>query len=443
MTSTADNRVTVFWFRRDLRLHDNPALLRALVDSPFPVLPVYLFDTRVLKHLPDRGDPRITFIHGVISQLDRALNKAGSGIRILVDTPEKAFLPLMEDYEVASVYANSEYEPYTRERDEVVGALLKSRGIPFRTFKDHVIFEKDEILKPDRTPYMVFTPYKRAWLARLAELPQEPLPPGPQDNFLKTAPGPLPALADLGFTESSVTFPGKEYRHIVADYARTRDFPAITGTTHIGIHLRYGTITIRAALADALRSEEKTWLSELIWRDFYTMILWHFPRIVHNAFKPEYDNIPWRNNETEFVAWCEGRTGYPIVDAGMRELNATGYMHNRLRMITASFLTKHLLIDWRWGEAYFAQKLLDYEQASNVGGWQWAAGSGNDAVPYFRIFNPELQTKKFDPGLDYIRRWVPEFQDPARYPPPLIDHRTARERALRVYRDALNRRNAF
>ncbi len=440
MTSTAHNPVTVFWFRRDLRLHDNTALRHALAESPFPVLPLFIFDRNILEALPDADDPRVTFIHQVLSELHAELQKTGSGIVCRHDTPAGAFRKLLEAYTVTSVWTNGDYEPYARDRDADVAALLGGHGIPFKTFKDHVIFEKDEVIKADRKPYTVFTPYKRAWLQRLAEDPQPPRDTGDViARFMKMQPVPLPTLQDLGFTGSSLDFPGKEYRDRIADYAGTRDFPAVRGTTHIGIHLRFGTISIREALADALLSREQTWLSELIWRDFYAMILWHFPWIVHNSFKPEYDNIRWRNDPAEFQAWCEGRTGYPIVDAGMRELNATGFMHNRVRMITASFLTKHLLIDWRWGESYFARKLLDYEQASNVGGWQWAAGSGNDAAPYFRIFNPELQTRRFDPGFVYIRKWVPEFEDPGAYLPPLIDHRAARERALTVYREALNR----
>ncbi|HEY0895262.1 MAG TPA: deoxyribodipyrimidine photo-lyase [Sphingobacteriaceae bacterium] len=444
MISTAHSPVTIFWFRRDLRLDDNTALFHALAESGSPVLPVFIFDRNILEALPDTDDPRVTFIHQVLSELDAELQKIGSGVVCRHDTPVGAFRNLLENYTVSSVYANADYEPYARERDGAVAALLTGRGIPFRTFKDHVIFEKDEVVKADQKPYTVFTPYKRAWLQRLAADPQQPGATSRlSTGFVKMPPEPLPTLADLGFTKSSLDFPEKAYRDRIADYASTRDFPAVSGTTHIGVHLRFGTVSIRQALADALLSPEQTWLSELIWRDFYSMILWHFPSIVHSSFKPEYDNIRWRNDPSEFRAWCEGRTGYPIVDAGMRELNATGYMHNRVRMIVASFLTKHLLIDWRWGESYFARKLLDYDQASNVGGWQWAAGSGNDAAPYFRIFNPELQTRRFDPGLVYIRKWVPEFADPGAYPPPLIDHRAARERALAVYRAALSRDRPF
>ena len=442
MISTNRAAVAVFWFRRDLRLVDNVALSHALGNSKYPVLPIFIFDKRILSNLPDRDDARITFIHNILDELNERLRLQGSSLLTKLNTPIAAFREILEEYDVKTVYCNSDYEPYARERDLEVQQLLECKGIPFHSSKDHVVFEKNEVVKSDHKPYTVFTPYQRSWLAKLEREVVQFDSETRLENFYKRTFAPIPSLKHLGFVESSIEFPGREYKDIIANYSKTRDFPALRGTTHIGVHLRFGTLSIRQVLKDALTVADKTWLSELIWRDFYAMILWHFPWTVHSAFKPDYDNIQWRNNETEFRAWCEGRTGYPLVDAGMRELNATGFMHNRVRMVVASFLTKHLLIDWRWGESYFARKLLDYDQASNVGGWQWAAGSGNDAAPYFRIFNPELQTKRFDLNFDYIRKWVPEFQDRSQYPAPIIDHPIARERALKVYREALAKNNS-
>ena len=438
MTSTVNTPITIFWFRRDLRLYYNAGLYRALKESGHPVLPLFIFDRKILDQLPDQDDARVTFIHQAVQQLKEELEEQGSSLITKFDTPLNAFKQLTEEHPIAAVYLNTDYEPYARDRDRDIETLLQEKGIAFRSFKDHVVFEKNEVVKADQKPYTVFTPYKRAWLDQLAK---NNIKPYPSENyfssFLKIPPEKFPQLEELRFTRSNLEFPDGEYWSVIDNYNKTRDFPALRGTTRIGIHLRFGTLSIRRVLTDALKIDDKTWLSELIWRDFYAMILWHFPRTVNQAFKTDYDRIQWRNNEQEFEAWCEGRTGYPIVDAGMRELNATGFMHNRVRMITASFLTKHLLIDWRWGESYFARKLLDYEQASNVGGWQWAAGSGNDAAPYFRIFNPELQTKKFDPELKYIKKWVPEFQDPFHYPTPIVEHKFARERVLKAFKDAL------
>ncbi|MNE14064.1 Deoxyribodipyrimidine photo-lyase [compost metagenome] len=310
-------------------------------------------------------------------------------------------------------------------------------GISLFTFKDQVIFEKGEILKEDGTPYTVFTPYKNKWLSKLKNFYLKSYPTEKYHSYYKTTPFKIPLLEDLGFKPSSISFPDKEFEKILANYAQERDFPSLKGTSRISVHLRFGTVSIRQLARKAYEVNSLAWLNELIWRDFYFMILWHFPYVVNKAFKPAYDHINWRNNEEEFRRWCDGKTGYPIVDAGMRELNATGFMHNRVRMIVASFLTKHLLIDWRWGEAYFAKKLLDFELASNNGGWQWAAGSGCDAAPYFRIFNPAEQTKKFDPEFNYIRKWVPEFQE-LNYPSPVVNHKLARERCLNVYKLALN-----
>ncbi len=429
-------KLNVFWFRRDLRLEDNAGLYHAL-KSGLPVLPVFIFDRNILDELePD--DARVTFIHRALADLNTSLNKHKASLYFLYDTPEKAWETLLDAFDIGGVYTNHDYEPYARMRDERIGILLASKNIPLHTFKDQVIFEKDEIVKDDGKPYTVFTPYSRKWHNMLK--PAFHLKPYPTLAYAeRLLPGdyPLPSLNSIGFTESNLEFPDKEFESILPGYSRTRDLPAIHGTSKISVHLRFGTISIRQVVAVAYHEQAHTWLNELIWRDFYQMILWHFPETADHAFKPAYDRIRWRNNEDEFKAWCEGKTGYPIVDAGMRQLNATGWMHNRVRMIVASFLCKHLLIDWRWGEAYFAKKLIDYEQASNVGGWQWAAGSGNDAAPYFRVFNPELQQKKFDPDLKYVRQWVPEFDDPFQYPQPVIEHKKARERALNVYKNAL------
>ncbi|MEO8796221.1 MAG: deoxyribodipyrimidine photo-lyase, partial [Daejeonella sp.] len=338
------------------------------------------------------------------------------------------------------IFTNHDYEPYARERDSNLKEFFASKNIEFHTYKDQVIFEKTEILKSDENPYTVFTPYKRKWLEKLKEFYLKSYPTKKFfKNFYPTEEFSLPTFEQIGFEKSSIEFPDKNYRNIIEDYKQKRNYPSIEGTSRISVHLRFGTVSIRKLAKDAWKAKEQTWLNELIWRDFYFMILWHFPQTVDHAFKSQYDHINWRNNQEEFQAWCEGKTGYPIVDAGMRQLNASGFMHNRVRMITASFLSKHLLIDWRWGEAYFARKLLDYEQASNIGGWQWAAGCGNDAAPYFRVFSPELQTKKFDPDLKYVKKWVPEFSDPFKYPQPIVEHKFARERVLKAFKDALSK----
>ena len=336
-----------------------------------------------------------------------------------------------------SVYTNHDYEPYARHRDDSVNKILQKKGIPFNTFKDHVIFDRQEILKDDNTPYTIFTPYGRKWKSKLTEFYTKSYPTEKYfQHFTKTPPLPFPSLDEIGFKSTESLLPERVIRKsIIAEYDKQRNFPSIHGTTRLSVHLRFGTVSIRKLVQLALKTNE-TWLNELIWREFYQMILWHFPHVETRAFKAAYDKIEWRNNPDEFEAWCEGRTGYPIVDAGMRELNATGFMHNRVRMITASFLTKHLLIDWRWGEAYFAKKLLDFDLASNNGGWQWAAGSGCDAAPYFRVFSPEIQTKKFDADMKYVKKWVPEYGS-VEYPQHIVEHKFARERAMRVYKEGI------
>lgn len=430
------NPITIFWFRRDLRVEDNTALYNALNERG-NVLPLFIFDSDITDHLANRSDLRISFILGEVHALKKKFEAAGSSLIIRYGKPIEVFRWIIEKYDVAAVYTNHDYEPYAIHRDEAIGAFLKSKGISFNTFKDQVIFEKDEIVKDDEKPYTVFTPYSRKWKATLGEgeieiLPSEKL----LGKAVKTKPLPDFDLSEAGFSYQNFHFPERTVdAAIVKNYHKTRDIPSLKGTSRLSLHLRFGTISIRQLVKFALENNE-TYLNELIWREFYMMILWHFPQVVSQSFKPQYDRIRWLNNETHFEAWCKGKTGFPIVDAGMRQLNTTGYMHNRVRMITASFLVKHLLIDWRRGEAYFAEKLLDYELSSNNGGWQWAAGSGCDAAPYFRVFNPELQTKKFDPNFDYIRKWVPEFQD-FKYPKPIVDHKFARERVLKEYKRAL------
>ncbi|MEP6615857.1 MAG: deoxyribodipyrimidine photo-lyase [Ginsengibacter sp.] len=429
--------VNIFWFRRDLRLEDNAAFYHAL-SADLPVVPVFIFDKIILDGLDNKCDPRVDFIHRVITGIQKQLAGKKSALEIYYGNPVEIFQILLSKYQVEKVFTNHDYEPYAIQRDEQVGKILVSSGINFLTFKDHVILEKDEILKDDGKPYTVFTPYSRKWRSKLNSFYLRPYPVKKYISNLFIQPAlKVPALESMGFEPASISYPSlHDTDDIIKKYAAQRNFPAVNGTSKLGIHLRFGTISIRALTKKAMQLDE-VFLNELIWREFYQSILHHFPRIGrHQCFKAEYENIQWRNNEDEFARWCSGETGYPIVDAGMRELNLTGFMHNRVRMVVASFLSKHLLIDWRWGEAYFASKLLDFELASNNGGWQWAAGSGCDAAPYFRIFNPYLQTKKFDPELKYIKKWVPEFQEFS-YPSPIVDHEFARKRCLEVYGKAL------
>lgn len=430
--------VNIFWFRRDLRLHDNAALYNALKQGK-PVVPVFIFDRNILDELEDKNDARVEFIHNALQDIQEKLNGLGASLDVRYGFPLEIWNTLLSDYDIEKVFINHDYEPYAKKRDDDVRELLKKNSVQFLTFKDQVIFEKYEVLKDDGNPYTVFTPYSRKWKAILNDFYLSSYPIEKYyRNFSKQQPKNIPSLESMKFIPGEQRFPPSNWKKdIIQHYKEQRDYPAISGTSRLSVHLRFGTISIRE-LARNAGSINETFLNELIWRDFYQMILWHFPHVVHNAFKPEYDKIKWRNNEKEFELWCKGETGYPIVDAGMRELNTTGYMHNRVRMIVASFLTKHLLIDWRWGEAYFAKKLLDFDLAANNGGWQWAAGSGCDAAPYFRIFNPYLQTQKFDPELKYIRKWVPEFEK-LTYPRPIVDHEFARKRCLEVYNTALKK----
>ncbi|HEX7904067.1 MAG TPA: deoxyribodipyrimidine photo-lyase [Chitinophagaceae bacterium] len=430
--------VNLFWFRRDLRLEDNAGLYHALKDSN-PVLPLFIFDKNILDELDDQKDRRVEFIHLALVQLQQQLLKLGSTLDARHGFPKDIYKQLLNEYTIEKVFTNHDYEPYAKERDAAIIELLKENGASFHSYKDQVILEKNEVLKDDGKPYTVFTPYSRKWKAIVNDFHLKAYPNKKYfNNFYKQPERKLPSLAEMNFQAADQSFPGKEWQGaVIRNYKEQRDIPSIQGTSRLSVHLRFGTISIRV-LADEAGAFNEAFLNELIWRDFYQMILWHFPKVVGNAFKPEYDTIKWRNNEKEFEAWCSGQTGYPIVDAGMRELNETGFMHNRVRMIVASFLTKHLLSDWRWGEAYFAKKLLDFDLAANNGGWQWAAGSGCDAAPYFRIFNPYLQTKKFDPELKYIRQWVPEFEELS-YPLPIVEHEVARKRCLEVYAAALKK----
>lgn len=430
--------VNIIWFRRDLRLKDNAALYHAL-RSGIPVLPVFIFDTAILDQLQDRADKRVAFIHSAITEMQAELVAMGSTMKVFHGKPLDVFTQLLESYSIQTVFTNHDYEPYAQERDKAIADLLAHAGVAFETYKDQVIFEKEEVTKDDGKPYTVFTPYSKKWKAKLTPDYLKPyLTEQYFDAFYKQAPNEIPSLASMNFKEVEMVFPSKQLNEeIVRKYSQNRDFPALeNGTSKMGVHLRFGTVSIRS-LAIIAAGLNETYLNELIWRDFYQMILWHFPKVGKgHAFKAEYEKIKWRNNEAEFQKWCEGQTGYPIVDAGMRELNATGFMHNRVRMIVASFLTKHLLIDWRWGEAYFANKLLDFDLSANNGGWQWAASSGCDAAPYFRVFNPYLQTEKFDKELKYIKKWVPEFQELS-YPQPIVVHEVARKRVLETYAAAL------
>ncbi|PKW20929.1 cryptochrome/photolyase family protein [Flavobacterium lindanitolerans] len=426
--------MNIFWFRRDLRLDDNKALFEALSNNA--TLPVFIFDKNILSELP-KDDARVTFISALLDNIQAILKQNHKSLAVFHDGPIHVFKKLVaENAEINAVYTNHDYEPYAQKRDAEVGAFLKSKNIAFHTFKDQVIFEKEEVIKEDGKPYVVFTPYSKKWKENFNEKLTESFPSEKKLAEIAQHSYPYLSLKEIGFEASGIKVADYNISSaLIENYAETRNFPGIEGTSHLSPHLRFGAVSIRKIVKTALKHRKETFLNELIWREFFMQILWHFPNTVTESFRPKYDHIQWRNNKTEFQSWCEGTTGYPIVDAGMRQLNATGTMHNRVRMIVASFLCKHLLIDWRWGEAYFAEKLLDYEQSSNIGNWQWAAGSGVDAAPYFRIFNPSEQVRKFDKNLKYIRKWVPEFEQ-LDYR-PIIDHKEARERCLVVYKKAV------
>jgi len=429
---------TIFWHRRDLRIHDNAGLYKALKNSR-EVQSIFIFDSEILQFLP-RNDQRLLFIHQEIEKLKKSYQSVGSDLKVYFGNPIEVIPQIVEEFHADAVYTNRDYEPYATERDKTLYEILDKANVKFSGTKDHVIFEKAEITKNDGKPYTIFTPFSKKWKATLTDIQLES---HPMENLLfkliqTEDKSNLFTLESIGFESTqTVEFPSKKRnKHIISSYSENRNFPALNGTSKISLHLRFGTISIRELAREALSLNE-TFLNELIWRDFYQMIIYWFPHSAKNSFKTQYDRIVWERNEEHFKAWCEGKTGYPIVDAGMRELNATGFMHNRVRMIVASFLTKHLLLDWRWGEGYFAEKLLDFELASNSGGWQWAAGCGCDAAPYFRVFNPTTQQEKFDKQFEYVKKWVPEFGT-SNYPSPIIDHKFARERVLARFKEALD-----
>ncbi|OJJ17129.1 deoxyribodipyrimidine photolyase [marine bacterium AO1-C] len=445
-------KISLFWFRRDLRIKDNTGLFHAL-KSEFPVLPIFIFDRHILDKLTSTQDARLTFIHQALEQVQEQISTDyQSSLKTFYGKPEEIFEQLSQEgieingtqYQIQQVYTNHDYEPYAIQRDQAVAEILQQQEVEFHTFKDQVIFEKQEILSNTHSPYTVFTPYSKKWKALVSEetLASYDVAQHTQQLLKVTPPLPLITLEAMGFTPNPQSFPSKTVkRALIEGYEQQRNFPGIQGTSRLSVHLRFGTISIRE-VARAAQKYSETWLNELIWRDFYMMILVNFPHVASKSFKPAYDKIQWRNNEEEFKHWCNGTTGYPIVDAGMRELNTTGFMHNRVRMIVASFLTKHLLIDWRWGEAYFAEKLLDFDLSANNGGWQWASGSGCDAAPYFRVFNPYTQTDKFDKDRAYIRQWVPEYNQ-AHYAKPIVEHKFARQRALDTYKEGLEKAKAL
>jgi len=429
--------IVIFWFRRDLRLDDNVGLYQSL-QGKHPVYPIFIFDPEIVDKL-GKDDARVTFIHDQLQQIREKLqSEAHSSLAIYHDAPKKVFEKLLDQFNIVQVFTNHDYEPYALKRDKEIKQFLELKDIGFKTFKDQVIFEKNEVVKDDGNPYVVYTPYKKRW--------KETFNPSTDildyaiqfSNFFPNKDLPNLSLVDMGFTTSTVKVPQYTVtKDLIQNYEMTRNFPGKkNGTSRLGPHLRFGTVSIRKMVKRAIQEENEVFWSELIWREFFMQILWHFPHTVNKAFKPKYDRIRWRNDEQDFERWKNGETGYALVDAGMRELNRTGYMHNRVRMLVASFLCKHLLIDWRWGEGYFAEKLLDFELASNVGNWQWAAGSGVDAAPYFRIFNPMTQIEKFDKQKEYINKWVPDLQE-LTYPAPMVDHKMARERCLKVYKEAV------
>ena len=428
-------KLNLFWFRRDLRLIDNHGLYEAL-QSELPVLPIFIFDINILDKLENKEDKRVDFIFQALEKLNEYLEKQGKSIQIFYGKPLEIYENLSQQYEIGNVFCNEDYEPYAIKRDQEIKDFLASKNINFYQFKDQVIFQKDEIVKADGKPYTVYTPYSRQWLLKFNDQNLEFFSSEKKlENLLNIEKQNI-TLEKIGFKKTNYLFETPQINlEILEKYQETRDFPTHE-TSQMSVHLRFGTFSIRKLVKIANELKDKTYLKELIWREFFMQILWHFPKVIHHSFKEKYDKISWENNEELFQKWCEGKTGYPIVDAGMRELNETGLMHNRVRMVCASFLTKHLLTDWRIGEAYFAEKLMDYDLSANNGNWQWSAGSGCDAAPYFRVFNPEEQQKKFDPKFIYIKKWVKEFGTSA-YPKPIIEHKFARERALKRYKEGL------
>ena len=430
-----EENFSVFWFRRDLRLVDNLGLNAAL-SSGLKVIPIFIFDTEIINKL-EKNDLRIKMIHTALVKLNDAMLGNRCNVGMYLGNPKAVFESLLKNYKIKSVFTNRDYEPYAIKRDKSIKSFLEKKNVTFKSFKDQVIFEKDEVVKDDGNPYKVYTPYSRKWIEKLNSIGFETCQSELKLNSLANISLPYLSLKEIGFDEKQFDIPLFNIDSKRIDkYEETRNFPYLNSTTRIGAHLRFGFISIRKLVEKALINTNKTYLKELIWREFFMQILWHFPYTKEKSFKPKYDNIRWINNNDEFQKWCDGNTGYPLVDAGMRELNQTGFMHNRVRMLVGSFLCKHLLIDWRWGEKYFAKKLLDYEMSSNVGNWQWVAGCGVDASPYFRIFNPKEQIKKFDKDFRYIKKWVPDFESSS-YPKEIIDHKFARSRCLETFKSAV------
>lgn len=422
-------KVSIFWFRRDLRLEDNTALYEALSQHN-NVLPLFIFDEDILNELA-KDDARVQFIYQSLNSINNKLLKNDTSLLIQKGNPEAIWKSLTQTYDIESVFVNKDYEPYAIQRDLDVKCFLQENGIEFYAYKDQVIHEESEVMKLDGTPYTVFTPYKNKWLSIYQS--KAPKPKLEFQNFSRTI-HPFPSMESLGFNKSNIVVKNHDL-NVLDNYSEARDIPGIDSTSYLGPHLRFGTISVRQIIAQ-LGKNDNVFLSELVWREFFMQILFHFPKVVTDNFRAKYDHIEWLNNEEDFKKWCNGETGYPLVDAGMKQLNQTGYMHNRVRMVTAGFLCKHLLIDWRLGEAYFAEKLLDYELSSNNGNWQWAAGTGCDAAPYFRIFNPHTQLKKFDKSGTYVNKWLPEYQT-LNYPNPMVDHDLARKRALETYKKGI------
>ena len=427
---------SIFWFRRDLRFIDNHGLFQALTQSKI-VNPIFIFDENITKKL-DTNDHRLAFIKSQLNNLNKELIKFNSSLNIYFGSPVKIFEKIISENSIDAVFWNKDYEPYAIKRDKEIEKLLKSNNIRSFSFKDQVIFEEREVVKNDGTPYVVYTPYSKKWMEKFSNKDVKHFK---SETFLSKTKK-LKKLTTntktFDINKSNIKPPKVNFNNdIIKNYERDRNKPEIDGTSKLGLHLRFGTKSIRSLVKKSNLSQNKTFLKELIWREFFMQILWHFPETTTQCFKSKYEKIKWRNNMDEFNAWCEGKTGYPIVDAGMRELNKTGFMHNRVRMITASFLCKHLLIDWRIGEKYFASKLFDYEQSSNIGNWQWVAGCGVDAAPYFRIFNPYEQQKKFDKEKVYVKKWISEY-DTTKYPQEIVNHKLARERCLKAYKEAVS-----
>ena len=429
--------MVIFWFRRDLRLDDNHALFKAL-KSGYDVLPIFIFDSNITNKL-NQNDHRLNYINNVLDGLNKRLSENKKKIYIYKGDPIEIISKLIIKLKIKEIYLNKDYEPYAIDRDDKIEKLCVANNVSYNSFKDHVIFEEDQIVKKDGTPYVVYTPYSRKWIEKF------------QSNQLDSYPSELnlgsfvdsDKIREVNYLmefEKNIISP-KTYNlnnDLIDKYEETRNFPALDSTSRIGVNLRFGTVSTRKIVKTSSERSNNTFLKELIWREFFIQILWHFPHTTEKSFKDKYERIEWRNDMDDFKLWCDGKTGYPIVDAGMNQLNKTGFMHNRLRMVVGSFLCKHLLIDWKLGEKYFADKLFDYEQASNVGNWQWVAGCGVDAAPYFRIFNPEEQQKKFDKELQFIKKWIPNY-DKDNYINKIVDHKFARERCLNTYKKALNK----